>query len=305
MMDALLKNSIEIRQICYFLTIVECDNSFSRAAERLHIEQPPLSQRIKSLEKRLKVTLFDRRRRPVRLTAAGKVFWEESQKAIEQLEKAIAQAGRAEKGDIGHLTVGLASSAANGIFSDLLRKFRLSYPAVTVAIKELTAEQQITALEAGQLDIGFEVISPSQIENRGLQWQVVTEESLVVVVPEDHPLAAKNTVALTSLAAQPLILPNVQAFPFYQAFMNQCSAAGFEPKIVESTTATWMLSILSLVAAGVGLAILPDNVLNLQRKGVVYREISGLDLTRQIVAVWRGEHNSATLRRFLEMLKDR
>ncbi len=304
-MKTLLEDNIEIRQICYFLTVVECNNSFSQAAERLQIDQPPLSQRIKSLERRLNVTLFDRRRRPVHLTAAGRVFWEESQKAIAQLEKAIAQAGRAEKGDIGHLTVGLASSAANGIFSDLLRKFRMSHSQVTVALKELTAEQQIQALEARQLDIGFEVISPSQLENRGLRWQVVTEESLVVVLPEGHSLTAKKTVALTALAAEPLILPNVQAFPFYQAFMDECSAAGFEPQIIESTTATWMLSILGLVAAGVGLAILPSNVLNLQRKGVVYREISGLNLTRQIVAVWRKEHNSATLKQFLEMLADR
>jgi DNA-binding transcriptional LysR family regulator len=304
-MDLLSLSTLEIRQVCYFLMVVKCDNSFRRAAEQLHIEQPPLSQRIRALEKRLKVDLFDRRRRPVRLTPAGRVFWERSQQALEQMNQAITQTQRAAKGEIGHLTVGLSSSAANGLFSDLLRRFCARHPKVTIALQELTAEQQLHALESGQIDIGFEVISPLQLAGRGLDWLVVDEESLVVVLPEAHPLAAEETVALTALATESLILPNLQAFPFYQAFLDRCALAGFQPQLVESTTATWMLTILSLVAAGVGLAILPSNVLSLQRKGVVYREISGLDLVRQLLAVWRCDSDSATLQRLLLLLKDK
>ncbi len=281
--------------------VVECDNSFSQAAERLHIEQPPLSQRIKALEKKLKVTLFDRRKRPVHLTPAGKVFLTEATRAMEQIEQALAQAKRAAQGDIGHLTIGLASSAANSVFPDLLRRFRDRYPQVTFTFNELTAEAQIEAIATGQLDIGFEVISPLQLDNRGLHWQVVAEETLVLALPEDHPLASQNAVELVALAEEPLIVPNVQAFPFYQAFVEACETAGFQPQLVD---ATWMLTILSLVAAGVGLAILPSNVLNLHRKGVVYREISGLDLTRKMLAVWRADYNSATLKGFLELLAD-
>jgi DNA-binding transcriptional LysR family regulator len=303
-MDLLNLSTLEIRQICYFLMVVECENSFSRAAERLHIEQPPLSQRIRALEKRLKIDLFDRRRRPANLTPAGQVFWQRAQQALEQMEQAIAQAQRAAKGEIGHLTIGLSSSAANGLFSDLLRRFYERYPQVTIALKELTAQQQLQALETGQIDIGFEVISPLQLANRGLAWQIVDEEPLVIVLPEAHPLAAEETVALTALATELLILPDLQAFPFYQAFLDCCALAGFQPRQVESTTATWMLTILSLVAAGVGLAILPSNVLNLQRKGVVYREISGLNLTRQMLAIWRCDHDSAVLLHLLALLDD-
>ncbi|TVQ05399.1 MAG: LysR family transcriptional regulator [Leptolyngbya sp. DLM2.Bin27] len=303
-MDLLSLSTLEIRQICYFLMIVKCDNSFSRAAEQLHIERPPLSQRIRALEKRLNVELFDRRQRPLRLTPAGRVFWERAQQALEQMDQAIAQTQRAAKGEIGHLTVGLSSSAANGLFSELLRRFCDRYPSVTIALQELTVEQQLSAIESGQIDIGFEVISPLQLSDRGLEWQVVDEESLVVVLPEAHPLAAETTVALTALAPESLILPNLQAFPFYQTFLDRCALAGFQPRLVENTTATWMLTILSLVVAGVGLAILPSNVLNLQRKGVVYREISGLDLVRQMLAVWRSDSNSATLHRLLLLLKE-
>ena len=187
------------------------------------------------------------------------------------------------------------------MFPDLLRQFRDRYPQVTYTFNELTAEAQIEAIATGQLDIGFEVISPLQLDNRGLHWQVVAEETLVLALPEDHPLASQNAVELVALAEEPLIVPNVQAFPFYQSFVEACETAGFRPRLVD---ATWMLTILSLVAAGAGLAILPSNVLNLHRKGVVYREISGLNLTRKMLAVWRADYNSATLKGFLELLAD-
>lgn len=303
-MDLLRLSTLEIRQICYFLMVVQCDNSFSRAAEQLHIERPPLSQRIRALEKHLQVDLFDRRQRPVRLTPAGQVFLAKAQQALTQLEQAISQAQRAAKGELGHLTIGLSSSAANGMFPDLLQRFCQRYPQVMITLQELTVEQQLEAIEAGRIDLGFEVISPLRLTDRGLAWQIVDEESLVVVLPEAHPLAAADTVALMDLATERLILPNLQAFPFYQEFLDCCAQAGFQPRLVENTTATWMLTILSLVVAGVGLAILPSNVLNLPRKGVVYREITGLNLVRQITAVWRHNNPSATLQCLLTLLRE-
>jgi DNA-binding transcriptional LysR family regulator len=303
-MDLLRLSTLEIRQICYFLMVVQCNNSFSRAAEQLHIERAPLSQRIRALEKRLQVDLFDRRQRPMRLTPAGQVFLAKAQQALAQLEQAINQAQQAAKGEIGHLTIGLSSSAANGLFSDLLQQFCQRYPQVILSLQELTVAEQLQALESGQIDLGLESIPAAQLANRGLDWRVVDNESLVVVLPAGHPLAEADTVALTALAHESLILPNLQAFPFYHAFLERCTQAGFQPRLVESTTATWMLTILSLVAAGVGLAILPSNVLNLQRKGVVYRAISGLDLVRPMVAVWRRDNHSSILERLLGMMQE-
>lgn len=301
-MDLLRLSSLEIRQICYFLKVVECDNSFSRAAEQLHIEQPPLSQRIRALEKKLNVQLFNRRKRPVQLTGAGQVFLDAVGPAIAQIEQAIAQAQRAEKGEIGHLSVGIASSAANGIFPSLLKQFRSLHPHVVIEMKELTVEQQLQLLDEKQLDIGLEVVSPLLLDQRGFNWQVLSEESLVVVLPENHPLSANAQIPLKALASEPLILPSLQAFPFYQSFLEQCALAGFQPQLLERTTATWMLTILSMVAAGVGLAILPSNVQTLQRDGVVYREISGLDLKRQLLAIWRDDNESATLKHWLAVM---
>lgn len=300
-MNLLRLSNLEIRQICYFLMIVDSGNSFSRAAERLYIEQPPLSQRIRALEKQLKVQLFDRRRRPVQLTPAGQMFCTEARQAMALLEHGITQAQRAAEGEIGHLRIGIASSAANGILPEWLRQFRERYPQVTLELRELTAEQQLQALEDKRLDVGLEVMPPAALANRDFRWKVVAEESLVVVLPEKHVLASQATIALISLADEPLILPSLTAFPFYQAFLARCEDAGFQPQLVESTTATWMLTILSLVAAGTGLAILPSNVLNLERQGVVYRPIEALELTRQLLAVWRSQNTSATLKQFLSL----
>ena len=206
-------------------------------------------------------------------TAAGQAFYREARNAMTQMQQAVDSARNAASGEAGHLAIGIASSAANGIISGLLRQYYQYCPNVKISLQELTATEQIEALEAGQIDIGFEVVDPLQLVGRKLRSQTVAEESLGLVVPETHRLAKRKAVELKALATESLILPDTQAFPFYKAFLDCCKAAGFEPILVENTKATWMLTILSLVAAGVGLAILPDNVLNLQRKDVVYKNM--------------------------------
>ncbi|MBW4694936.1 MAG: LysR family transcriptional regulator [Lyngbya sp. HA4199-MV5] len=303
-MDLLYLSSIELRQICYFLAIVEADNNFSNAAEYLQIEQPPLSQRIRSLEKRLKIELFDRTRRPLKLTEAGKVFETETRQALISLERAITQAKRANRGELGFLSVGIASSIANTMLPDLLQTFCDRYPAVEVELRELTADQQLQELRESRLNVGFEVFSNLSAQDLHLTSLPLVNESLVVALPEKHPLATQEQVLLSALATEALILPSVDAFPFYKEFINCCEQAGFQPNIVQNAKATWMLTILSLVVAGVGLAILPSNVQNLQRQGIVYRTIQDAKLTRQVSALWRQDDSSISLREFLKVIQE-
>ena len=297
-------SDLELRQICYFLTIVEQGNSFSRAAESLHIEQPPLSQRIKSLEKRLKITLFDRSCRPVQLTPAGLVFWQESRVALTHLQQAITQSQRAAQGDIGHLSLGVASSVVNGILPEILRQFRSRYPSVVIDLHELTAEQQLQALRDRRLDLGMEVFSIAEVGqlDSPLQRQVIAQESLVIALPEGHPLTMQSSIPLAAIVQEPLILPSLSAFPFYHSFLERCTQEGLQPQLVQTTTATWMLTLLGMVVAGMGIAVLPSNVLTIQRQGVVYRDIDGLTLKRDISAVWHQQHNSIVLTNFLQLL---
>jgi DNA-binding transcriptional LysR family regulator len=302
-MNLLYLSNVELRQICYFLAIAEANNNFSRAAEYLQIEQPPLSQRIRSLEKMLKVELFDRKRRPLQLTEAGKIFLEETRLALTTLERAITQAQRAARGEIGSLSIGIASSIANTILPDILHMFCDRFPEVELEMRELTADQQIQELRDRRLNVGFEVTNLDEHDNNLIALPVV-EESLVVALPEMHPLASQTQIPLKALAKVPLILPSLDAFPFYKEFIRQCEMAGFQPRIVQNAKATWMLTIFSLVVAGVGVAILPANVQNLQRRGVVYRAIQGAHLTRQISVIWRRDNSSVVLREFLKVVQE-
>jgi DNA-binding transcriptional LysR family regulator len=302
-MNLLYLSSIELRQICYFLAITEAGNNFSRAAEYLHIDQPPLTQRIKALEKKLKIELFDRKRKPLQLTAAGKIFLEETQLALTSLDRAITRSQQAHRGEIGFLSIGIASSIANTLLPDILQTFCDRFPDVELELRELTADRQIHQLQERRLNIGFEVFDLQKLAS-DLNVLPMIEESLVVAMPAAHPLASQPQIGLSDLATEKLILPSIDEFPFYQEFISYCNQSGFQPQIVRTVKATWLVTILSLVLAKIGIAILPSNVQNLQRQGIVYRNIQAPNLSRQISAIWRQEDLSPILAQFLAVIRD-
>jgi DNA-binding transcriptional LysR family regulator len=303
-MNLLYLSSIELRQICYFLVVTEAGNNFTRAAEYLHIDQPPLGQRIRSLEKKLKIELFDRRRRPLQLTAAGKVFLEETKLALTTLDRAITRAQQVDRGEIGFLSIGIASSISNTLLPDILRTFRSRFSQIQLELLELTAERQLEELAAGRLNVGFEAIANVRESDNSLNVLPIMEESLVVAMPHLHPLVFQQQLCLRDLVNEKLILPSIDEFPFYKQFIYYCQQAGFEPKIVRDVQANWLVTILSLVVAEVGLAILPSNVQNLQRRGVVYRSIEDPNLCRQISAIWRKDDSSVVLAEFLKVVAE-
>jgi DNA-binding transcriptional LysR family regulator len=187
---------------------------------------------------------------------------------------------------------------------EILQQFRSRYPAVVIDLHELTAEQQLQALHDRRLDLGLEVFPRAELGelDSPLQQQVIAQESLVIALPEGHPLAIQSSIPLAAIVQEPLILPSLSAFPFYHSFLERCTQEGFQPQLVQTTTATWMLTLLGMVVAGMGIAVLPSNVLTIQRQGVVYRDIDGLTLKRDISAVWHRHHNSIVLTNFLELL---
>jgi DNA-binding transcriptional LysR family regulator len=300
-------SQLELRQIYYFFVVVESGNSFSRAADRLHIAQPPVSQRISSLEKALKVELFDRNRRPMHLTAAGQVFYDQAKAALTDLERAVIQAKAANAGDIGHLSIGISSAITNSILPDILRLWRERYPQVQLELRELTLQQQLKALADRQLDVGFEHLPLTDRADRqdtNLNSRTVFREALVVALPTHHPLAALPSLTLEALTQAPILLPSIVAFPFYQAVLDQFEQLGLEPQVVQNTQATWLLTLLSMVAGGMGLAILPaSNVETITRQGVVYRPLQNLPLTRKISVIWHQDNTSAVVSGFLKVVE--
>ena len=281
---------LEMRQLQYFLELVAETGekkSFSRAAERLDVEQSYLSKTISALEAALQVELFDRSRRPPVLTAAGKVFLAELQPAINALERAVTRAQEASRGEIGKLVVVVNAAIANSLLPNILKTFRDHYPKVVLELRSMTIEEMMQGLRDGSIDVGFEHLPNPYSTDASLNFLPIVQESFVVALPEQHPLAAQSQIPLQALKDELLILPPLDAVPSYEVILSQFDQMGFKPMLLETVKATWMVINLSLVAAGAGISILPNNVQTIQRQGVVYRPLQDAPIARQIAIVWQ------------------
>lgn len=280
------------------------DINMSRAAEQLHIPQPYLSKQIKQLEEELEVELFVRKPR-LELTLYGKVFLTDAQRLLEQVERIEMSAKQVNQGEIGQLVVGISTSVSNGLLPDILRVFRQRFPNVNLRLQELVSEDSRQRLQDRTLDVDFENLYNLQdVDDRHfLTYEVVKQESLVMVLPKEHPLADQPQVQLSDFAAEPFVLPACDRVPGLHTMIRMaCLEAGFHPKVAQE--AAWMTSILSLVAGEIGVTLLPANVMNLQRTGVVYRKISGQLPVFQIAMTWRRDNQSKILSNFLNVVRE-
>ena len=289
---------IELRHLHYFIAVAE-ELHFSRAAERLHISQPPLSQQIRSLEDELGVKLFERTKRQVQLTEAGKVFLERSYLVLAQLEQAIEVTQRIGRGEVGRLAIGFVGSATYTVLPDILSVFREQFPAVELRLHELTTVQQIQAMHHKQIDIG---IVRSAIIEPGLSTECVLQESLVLALPETHPLSAQTKVSLSALADESFILFPAKLGPiFHEQIIHTCQQAGFRPKVAQE--AVQMQTIVGLVAAGMGIAFVPASMQNFHRSGVIYRPLQEQTPETGLYLAWRQHDSSPVIRAFLSLAR--
>ncbi|WP_427158968.1 LysR family transcriptional regulator [Aliinostoc sp. HNIBRCY26] len=290
---------MELRHLRYFVTVAE-ELHFGRAAEKLHIAQPPLSQQIRQLEAELGFELFHRTKRNVQLTDAGQIFLGEVQQIMKQLQQAIHLGRQTSRGELGKLVVGFVSSAAYSILPEILRCFREQVPSVSLELHELTTDQQLEWLQSGRMDVGF--IRPP-VEDDTLIWETVFQESLIVALPESHRLANQGDVDLSLLTHEPFILfPRVLAPGLYDLIISLCQQAGFSPDVAQE--AIQMQTIISLVAADMGVAIAPASLQNLQRTGVVYRQIHPPTPKVAIAMIWRKTEISPTIQKFLQIVRE-
>jgi DNA-binding transcriptional LysR family regulator len=274
---------MELRHLRYFVAVAE-ELHFRRAAERLHMAQPPLSLQIAQLEEEIGCRLFDRSdRRRVRLTPAGESFLEEARPLLDRVQHAVESARRAQAGEIGTLTVGLTSSMAYGVVPGLVRTFRKQNPGVAIRLLEMTTAQQERALLDRRLDLGF---CYPPLEHDGFRTAVVQEERLTLAVPESHPLARHREVRLRSLGPEAFLsFPRSLSPGLYDLILSACRQAELTPKFAQE--ATQLQTIIALVAAGLGVAIVPESMAALQRTGVVYRRLAGTRVRVRTIAVWR------------------
>lgn len=289
---------MELRHLRYFVTLAE-ELHFGRAAERLHIAQPPLSQQIRQLEVKLGFQLFHRTKRTVQLTEAGQVFLGEVQQIFQQLDRAIQVGRKTSRGEMGQLVVGFVSSTAYNVLPTILRTFRTHVPDVSLELHELSTEQQLQWLREGRIDVGF--LRPP-VDEDTFSVATIYQEPLVVALPEAHPLANGASVSLRSLSSELFIFfPRSIAPGLYDQIISLCQQADFSPTVAQE--AMQMQTIVSLVAAEMGIAIVPESLQHLQRTGVVYKAIQEPTSKVAIAMIWRCNDTSPTVQRFLEVVR--
>lgn len=289
--------SFEIRHLRYFVTVVE-ERNFGRAAERLGIAQPGLSQQIASLETILGTRLLDRRRRAFALTRAGQVFLVEARKTLDQADAAFAAARKAARGETGQVSIGyVASVAYTAAFTDLIGAFRTAYPDVELLLTEMEMLRQIERIGEGSLDVGF-IRPPAPIPS-GIGITALLGEPLVALLPMRHPFATRDEVLLGGLSDETFIVPNQAAdVGFHRQTILACRAAGIQPRI-EPIGGDFM-TIASMVTVGLGIALVPRSMECMRLPGIVYRPVTPSTVPTEIAMAYRRNESTPAAREFID-----
>lgn len=290
---------IELRHLRYFIAVAE-ELHFGRAALRVGIAQPPLSQQIQRLEQLLGAQLFERTSRRVHLTDAGRALLAEARPLLTAANAAVDAARRAARGETGELRVAFAATVMFLALPRIIRSFRDRYPVVHLDLREMPTGPQLTALVGGEIDIGF-VREPSP--NEALEIVTVMREPLRIAVNKSHPLAARPTLAVRDLADEPFVLfPEELAPGLYAQVIGLCRQAGFSPKVIEESRELY--TSVSLVEAGIGVSILPASVEKLGWRGVRYRPIPSAAAETRIAAAWRRDRARPVVAAFMQVVGD-
>lgn len=246
---------MELRHLRYVVAVADTLH-FGRAAERLHLSQPPLSHQIRQLEDELRVKLFHRTKRQVQLTEAGRMFVEEARVILAQAAHASNMASRMNQGDVGQLDVGVAGPADAPIFVDILRAFARRHPKVRIVLRNMSTLAQTQAIREGRLHVGFVALP---IDDAGLETESVMHQPIMIALPPEHPLATHTRVPLQALAGEPHIMFARSNGPrFFDAVLAACREAGFSMNIAHEVDNLY--TACALVAAGLGVCFVPAGV---------------------------------------------
>lgn len=284
------------RRLECFVALAE-ELHFHRAAARMHMTQPAISQHLRQLEDYLRVQLVHRNRRAVSLTRAGEIFLEEARKLLRQSDYAVQLARRTHRGEVGQLVVGLTQPAFFIVFPEIVHAFRERLPDVGIVVQEMTTAQQEQALRTGSIHVG--ILHPP-LDDDSLACQTVAKVTFDVVLSEFHPLARKRTLTLKDLAKERFVLfPRRIAPRLYDQIIGLCQECGFSPDIVaESAPAQ---SIIAYAAAGFGVGFIASSFQQANRPGVVYRQLQGLTPEMTFGVALQPDDVSPAVRTFVDV----
>ncbi len=300
---------MELRHLRYFIAVAE-EGHITRAAERLGMQQPPLSQQIKAIERELDVQLFHRKARGVELTDAGAAFLDDARATLAQLDRAVDATRRTARGEQGRMCVGVTStSSMHPLVPRAIRAFSVACPKVSLTLEECLSNELLERLRNGQTDVAFIRTAPADPE--GLAIVPLLDEPMVVALPSGHPLAKGGrdaAIPIKRLAAESFILYGPPGTGMYDTIIATCHAAGFNPNVgnlgASSQQAPRIGSTLSLVAAGLGVTFVPASLQRMNVEGVTYRRVRAAapPTARLSLASRRGDP-SAIVKQFVKIVR--
>jgi len=294
--------SIDLKQLKYFLAVAE-EKSFSRAAERLHISQPPLSQQIMKLENELGVKLFARTTRTFELTVAGKALMSEAADLLGRMRMTIDTIRQIDRGEVGRLRVGIVGSAMWGPIPTLLEEFQSKFPQVTWTLHELGPTAQHEALLARQVDVGFwrePRLEEDVLKHDNLRQELCFREDVCVAVNEHHPLAKMEAIELLDIANEPMLTLALDKSAFPRYLIECCVKAGFQPTIFQE--ASEPQTLLAMVGAGLGVTLIPETTSRIGWPGVVFVPIRTNPPSANLYVTYPAHDDAPVVRAFLNII---
>ena len=290
---------MELRHLRYFVSVAE-QRSFSRAAQVLHVSQSAISEQIADLEAEIGVLLLDRGTRQTALTESGRVFLQHAQRVLDEARNAISEAQRTERGEGGILRIGFFAGGVGEGFPELIRSFRKLHPGVELSLLEMMPTEQWPALVEGRIDLGFTRLPEPQFR-RELKFEVVQMDPMMAILPISHRKASSKRIDLRELANDPFVLSSRSVSPsVFDKVIELCAEAGFSPKIASIST-VWS-SVILMVRAGEGVALLPINQQQSLAQDVAFVPVKGTNATVELCVCWSARRDRRLLRSFRELV---
>ena len=290
---------MELRHLRYFVAVAEA-LSFTKAAEKLHTSQPSLTRQIKDLEEELGVRLLHRTKQKVALTDEGRFFLADAKRLLTLAAATVESVRRLHSGEVRALNVGYVSNLFYDLLPKTLDSFHQTFPTVSVNLFDLSCGEQFRALEDGKLDLGF-VGLHEPIARRGLEFRKIASYKTLVALPKENPLAGKTKVELKALASMFFIGMSESSYPGYRDWLvRTCQRAAFTPKVLQDVDLE--RKMIHSVGAGLGIAIVPEQLKKLDHENVVFRPLD-TDILMEGCVAWRNENPSAALRAYVEIVE--
>lgn len=290
---------MELRHLRYFVTVAETLN-FTKAAAKLHLAQPSLTRQIHNLEAELEVRLLTRSKSQVALTEEGRAFLADARRILALARESILAVQRLSRGETGQLNIAYLSNFDFELLPETLRAFRQACPHIALNLFDLTPAEQLRALEARRIDLGFIGLRPAAIAG-SLQWESIARPRTVVVLPAQHPLARKRLVQLTELETLFFVGLSEKAHPGFRDWLNStCQQAGFTPRVLQDAEVE--SALMTFVAEGLGVALAREHIKKVPHPGVVLRPLAPPIRSEYCIA-WNRNNDSRALQEYIEIVK--